>query len=134
LADAPNGLGGGVQYVDTVAGGALFVDEPAGQGLDQQWATYNTATLQPVATFAGNVGQSFVDTAGGPLALISPNVQSGCTSGGNQVGTWCVSRVDLHGTMTDPLPAPNAVELVGPQPVVVGQNTANGQVEVTRLS
>ena len=36
LADTPNGLGGGVQYLDVVAGGAVWVSEPAGQGLDAE--------------------------------------------------------------------------------------------------
>ena len=49
LADTPNGLGGGVQYVDVVAGGAVWVSEPAGQGLD---ATY-APTTPPPSTCSG---------------------------------------------------------------------------------
>jgi hypothetical protein len=134
LAAIPNGLGGGVQYLSTVAGGAVWVDEPAGQGLDEQWTTYDATTLHQVGTFGGSNGESFVDTAAGPLVLASPDVQSACAPGGNQPGTWCVARIGLQGAMTDPLPFPNAVTLVGPQPVVIGQNTANSQVDITRLS
>ncbi len=134
LADAPNGLGGGVQYLNTVAGGAVWVDEPAGQGLDQEWATYNDTSLQQVATFGGTDGESYADTAAGPLVLASPDVRSGCVQGANQAGTWCVSRTDLHGVMTEPLSFPNAVDLIGPQPVVIGQNAANTQVDITRLT
>ena len=46
LAATPNGLGGGVQYLDVVAGGAVWVSEPAGQGLDATYTTYDVATLQ----------------------------------------------------------------------------------------
>ena len=45
LAHTPTPLGGGVQYLDVVAGGALWVSEPAGQGLDSQFTTYDTSTL-----------------------------------------------------------------------------------------
>jgi hypothetical protein len=82
----------------------------------------------------GSVGQTFLDTAAGPLVLTSSDVQSACVRSANQPGTWCVARTTLHGAMTNPLPFPNAVALVGPQPVVIGQNTANGQVDITRLS
>jgi hypothetical protein len=133
LADAPNGLGGGVQYLDTYAGNAVWVDEPAGQGLDEQWTTYDPTTLAHIGTFAGAEGQSFVDTAAGPLVLSSPDVNSACVQGANQAGTWCVSRVSLTGAMSDPIPFPNAIDLVGPQPVVIGQNSANTAVEIIRL-
>jgi hypothetical protein len=53
--------------------------------------------------------------------------------GANQAGTWCVSRVSLTGAMSDPIPFPNAIDLVGPQPVVIGQNSANTAVEIIRL-
>ncbi len=42
LADAPTQLGGGVQYLDAVAGGTVWVDEPAGQGLDATYTTYDS--------------------------------------------------------------------------------------------
>jgi hypothetical protein len=133
LADTPNGLGGGVQYLDTFAGNAVWVDEPAGQGLDEQWTTYDATTLAQVGTFHGTEGESFVDTAAGVLVLASPDVSSGCVQGTSQAGTWCVSRVSLTGAMSDPLPFPNAIDLVGPQPVVIGQNSSNTAVEIIRL-
>ena len=51
LADTPNGLGGGVQYLDVVAGGAVWVSEPAGQGLDATYTTYDAATLHSLGTY-----------------------------------------------------------------------------------
>ena len=53
LADKPNGLGGGVQYVDVVAGGAVWVSEPAGQGLDATFTTYDAATLHHARVVPG---------------------------------------------------------------------------------
>ena len=48
LADSPNGLGGGVQYVEVVAAGAVWVSEPAGQGLDAAYTTFDAPTLAQV--------------------------------------------------------------------------------------
>ena len=53
LADKPNGLGGGVQYLDVVAGGAVWVSEPAGQGLDAAYTTYDAATLRHARVVPG---------------------------------------------------------------------------------
>ena len=134
LAAAPNGEGGGVQYLSTVAGGAVWVDEPAGQGLDEEWTTYDATSLAQVGSFSGSEGESFVDTAAGPLVLASPDVQSACDQGGSQAATWCVARVSLQGAMSYPNAFPNAVDLVGPQPVVISENAAGTQVDFTRLS
>ena len=53
LDDTPNGLGGGVQYLDVVAGGAVWVSEPAGQGLDATYTTYDAATLNELGFLQG---------------------------------------------------------------------------------
>ncbi len=137
LADAPNGEGGGVQYLSTVAGGAVWVDQPAGQGLDAQWTTYQSSGLQQIAMFSGNAEESFVDTVAGPLVLSSPDAQSACTQAAGspaQPGTWCVARVSLQGAQSDPVPFPSAIDLVGPDPVVIGENATSSQLTVTRLS
>ena len=62
LADKPNGLGGGVQYLDVIAGGAVWVSEPAGQGLDATFSTYDAATLHPLGSFQGSVTSVVVDS------------------------------------------------------------------------
>ena len=70
LAHTPNGLGGGVQYVDVVAGGAVWVSQPAGQGLDAGFTTYDTTTLGVLGSYSGTVTSSVVDSATGPLVLV----------------------------------------------------------------
>ena len=69
LADKPNGLGGGVQYLDVVPGGAVWVSEPAGQGLDATFSTYDAATLHPLGSFQGSVTSTVVDSSAGALVL-----------------------------------------------------------------
>ena len=69
LVDKPNGLGGGVQDIDTVAGGYVWVSEPAGQGLDAGYTTYAATSLAQAGTFSGSVTDSVTDTAAGPLVL-----------------------------------------------------------------
>ena len=126
-----------MQYLSTVAGGALWVDQPAGQGLDAQWTTYRPSGLQQIATFGGNAGESFVDTVAGPLVLSSPDVQSACAEASaspSQPGTWCVARVTVQGAQSDPIPFPNAIALVGSDPVVIGENATSSALTVTRLS
>ena len=69
LADKPNGLGGGVQYIDVVAGGAVWVSEPAGQGLDASYTTYDAATLHTLGSYSGSVTSTVVDSGAGALVL-----------------------------------------------------------------
>jgi hypothetical protein len=126
LADAPNGLGGGVQYVNFVAGGAVWVGEPAGQGLDSQWTTYSTSTLAQVGQFAGTAGNQYVDTAAGPLALSIPEVSSCPQQGSPAEAVWCVSRITLQGAQSNSLSlSPNSAALVGPYPAAI-ESTSSG--------
>ena len=81
LADKPNGLGGGVQYIDVVAGGAVWVSEPAGQGLDASYTTYDVATLHTLGTYSGSVTSTVVDSAAGALVLEPAGDQSGLPAG-----------------------------------------------------
>ena len=61
----PTASGGGVQYVDVVAGGAVWVSEPAGQGLDATYTTYDASTLAALGSYSGSVTSSVVDSAAG---------------------------------------------------------------------
>jgi hypothetical protein len=133
LADTPNGLGGGVQYVNFVAGGAVWVGEPAGQGLDSQWTTYATSSLAQVGQFGGTAGNQYVDTAAGPLVLSIPEVSSCPQQGSPAEAVWCVSRITLGGTSSNPLPlTPNAAALVGPYPVAIeSTSTALQLIRIT---
>jgi hypothetical protein len=55
LADSPNGEGGGIAGVAAVAGGLVWISEPAGQGLDTELTPYDAATLQAMGKYSGSV-------------------------------------------------------------------------------
>jgi hypothetical protein len=133
LAATPNGLGGGVQYLDVVAAGAVWVSEPAGQGLDATYTTYDVATLQVLGTYSGSVTSSVVDSAAGPLVLEAAGTNAACPAAA-QAPTACVFRIDVHGTMSDPVGVGSAVNLLGPGPAVVVSDTSTGQFDLLRLS
>ncbi len=133
LAATPNGLGGGVQYLDVVAGGAVWVSEPAGQGLDATYTTYDVATLHVLGTYSGSVTSSIVDSAAGPLALEAAGTNAACPAAA-QAPTACVFRIDVHGTLSDPVGVGSAVNLLGPGPAVVVSDTTTGQFDLVRLS
>jgi len=133
LVDNPNGLGGGVQNIDTVAGGYVWVSEPAGQGLDAGYTTYAVTSLAQVGTFSGSVTDSVADTAAGPLVLEQgANGATACPQGASP--TSCVFRIDQSGATTDPVPVGAAVTLLGPAPAVVASDTTTDQFELIRLS
>jgi hypothetical protein len=135
LKHTPNQSGGGVQYVETVAGSAVWVSEPAGQGLDARFDTYDARSLAAIGSYDGVVNDSVVDTAAGPLVLQpaagSPTV---CPQASPSSISWCVSRIDVHGTVSDPAPVGPAIVLLGPLPAVVSSATASNQFELYRLS
>jgi hypothetical protein len=132
LAATPNGQGGGVQYVEVAAAGAVWVSEPAGQGLDAAYTTYDAATLAGVGRYNGSVTSSVVDTASGPLVLQPSAGTPACP--GAQPPAACVLRIDQHGATSDPVNVGPAVTLVGPQPAVIVSDTTTGQFDLVRLS
>ncbi|HEX4176136.1 MAG TPA: hypothetical protein VHY81_09480 [Acidimicrobiales bacterium] len=132
LADAPNGEGGGVQYVEVVAAGAVWVSEPAGQGLDAAYTTYDTQSLARVGQYSGSVTSSVVDSASGPLVLQPSAGSPACAAA--QPPAACVLRIDQHGTTSDPVNVGAAVTLIGPQPAVIVSDTTTGQFDLVRLS
>jgi hypothetical protein len=133
LVDKPNGLGGGVQDVDTVAGGYVWVSEPAGQGLDAAYTTYADTSLAEAGTFNGSVTDTVADTAAGPLVL-EQGETAGATCPQGASPTACVFRIDPHGATSDPVPVGAAVTLLGPGPAVVASDTTTDQFELVRLS
>jgi hypothetical protein len=133
LAHAPNGLGGGVQYVSSVAGGAVWISEPAGQGLDAGYTTYDVTNLGPLGSFSGTVSESVVDTAAGPLVL-EPAGNASCPQASSSSPSSCVFRIDVQGNVSDPSGVGAAVTLLGPGPAVVAANTSTDQFELFRLS
>ncbi|HEY6430017.1 MAG TPA: hypothetical protein VIX84_22530 [Acidimicrobiales bacterium] len=135
LSHAPNGLGGGVQYVNVVAGGAVWVSEPAGQGLDAGYSTYDVTTLGALGSFAGSVSASVVDTAAGPLVLEpAGTTNAACPQASPTAPSSCVYRIDVHGNVSDPAGVGAAVTLLGPGPAVVAADNSTDQFEVYRLS
>ncbi len=134
LADKPNGLGGGVQYIDVVAGGAVWVSQPAGQGLDASYTTYDVATLRALGSYNGSVSSTVVDSAAGALELAQAGTNPACPQASPSTPTACVFRITPQGSATDPVGVGAAVTLVGPGPAVIVSDTATGQFDVVRLS
>jgi hypothetical protein len=134
LAHTANGLGGGVQYLDTVAGGALWASEPAGQGLDARFTTYSTSTLRPIGAYGGSVTGAVSDSASGPLALETAGSVAGCPAASPPAPSSCVFRITSTGTLSDPVGVGAAVNLLGPSPAVVMSDTSSGQFDLMRLS
>jgi hypothetical protein len=134
LADQPNGLGGGVQYIDVIAGGAVWVSEPAGQGLDASYTTYDVATLHTLGAYNGSVSTTVVDSAAGALELAPAGSNAACPQGSPNTPTSCVFRISAQGAATDPVGVGAAVTLLGPGPAVVVSDTTTGQFDLIRLS
>jgi len=134
LAAQPNGEGGGVQYLNVVAGGALWTSEPAGQGLDTQFARYDATTLQPLGTFAGTTTEQIVDTVAGTLVLSLPDGPVSCSPGGSTPAASCVSRITPAGALVDALAVGSGFKLLGPAPTVIANNAANTQVVLERIT
>ena len=132
LDHTPNGLGGGVQYLNEVAGSTVWVSEPAGQGLDAQYTTYDATTLGVLGSYSGTVTSSVVDSAAGPLVLEQSGSSASCPQ--TTSPSSCVLRIDQHGNVSDPVGVGAAVVLVGPGPAVVVSDTTTGQFDVVRLS
>jgi hypothetical protein len=134
LANAPNGLGGGVQYIRLVAGGDVWVDEPAGQGLDDQYQLYDGSTLQQVATFNATSEEEVVDTADGVLVLSGPEGSATCPQSTSQSSDSCVFRISSSETLIDPLNVGLAEVLVGPSPAVISSNADYTALTVRRIT
>ena len=93
LANAPNGSGGGIAGIDAVAGGLVWVSDPAGQGLDAQLIPYSATTLQAMGSYSGSVTEQIVDTSAGPLVLSGADGPGGCPQGDSATSTSCVFRI-----------------------------------------
>jgi hypothetical protein len=134
LAAHPNGEGGGVQFLDVVAGGAVWASQPAGQGLDAQFSLYNATSLQLVGTIAGSTSEQVADTAAGNLVLTLPNGPVSCSPGGSTPAVSCVSRITPAGALIDALPVGSGFELLGPAPTVIANNATNTQLVLERIT
>jgi len=134
LADAPNGSGGGIAGIDAVAGGFVWVSNPAGQGLDAQLTPYSATTLQPAGTYSGSVTEQIVGTAAGALVLDGPDGPGNCPQSASSAETSCVFRISPSAVLSDPTPVGSADQLVGPYPAVVTASPTTSDLVVDRLS
>jgi hypothetical protein len=134
LLNAPNSEGGGVQYVDYVAGGSVWVAEPAGQGLDAQISTFGATSLQAVATFGGTANEKFIDTVAGVLMTGQPAAAPTCPQDSSSVETDCIYRMSAAGVATGPLAVGQSVAVLGPDPAVIESNPPFTQLELVRIS
>jgi hypothetical protein len=134
LADKPNGQGGGVQYLDVVAGGAVWISEPAGQGLDATYATYDAATLHQLGSFQGSVTSTVVDSGAGALVLEAAGSDPACPQASPSSPTSCVFNIVPQGAVSNAVGVGSAVTLLGPDPAVIVSDTTSGQFDLMRLS
>ena len=123
-----------MQYIDVIAGGAVWVSEPAGQGLDASYTTYDVATLHTLGTYSGSVTSTVVDSAAGALVLEPAGINPACPQAAPSTPSSCVFRISPQGAATDPVGVGAAVTLLGPGPAVVVSDTTTGQFDLIRLS
>ena len=105
-----------------------------GQGLDARFTTYDARTLAAIGSYDGSLTDRVVDTAAGPLVLQPSASSAGCPQSSPTSPSACVSRLDVHGSLSDPAGVGAAIVLLGPQPAVVSSATATNQFELYRLS
>jgi hypothetical protein len=134
LSNSPNGEGGGVQEIDFVAGGEVWVGEPAGQGEDTQWTTFDAHTLAQGGHFSGTLSDLFVNTSAGALIAAPPSSQNPCTNQSPGFVDWCVSRVSAQGVQSASQSGNSLLAMVGPEPVIIGTLAGASQVQVWRVS
>jgi hypothetical protein len=134
LANHPGSLGGGVQYLSVVTGGAVWVTEPQGQGLDTQFSRYDAHTLQLLGTFGGTTTEQFVGTAAGTLVLSLPDGPINCSPPSAAASVSCVSRITSAGNLIDAVPVGSAFVLLGPDPAVIADNATNTQLVLQRIT
>ena len=80
-----------------------------------------------LGTYSGSVTSSVVDSAAGPLVLEAAGTNAACPAAA-QAPTACVFRIDVHGTLSDPVGVGSAVNLLGPGPAVVVSDTVDRAV------
>jgi hypothetical protein len=134
LPSTSNGDGGGIAAVDAVAGGLIWVSDPAGQGLDSELTPFNTTTLQPMGQYPGSVTEQIVDTSTGALVLDGADGPGDCPQSASMSSTSCVFRLSATAALSDPTPVGSADQLLGPDPAVVTAGTTGSDLVVDRLS
>jgi hypothetical protein len=134
LRDKPTSLGGGVQFVDAVAGGLVWVSEPAGQGLDTSFAMYAASTLKLVASsHQGLVNEDIVNTTSGALVLGLGDSPVKCPQT-STLSNVCVYRISSRAVLSDATPVGSAFALLGPEPAVITTNGTSSDLSLDRLA
>ena len=128
LAHTPNGLGGGVQYVDVVAGGAGVGDRARRPGPRCEVHDLRQPRPWQARLLTGAVTSSVVDSATGPLVLVPPATSRRAPRLCRRIPASCVLCIDPHGVMSDASGGSAAVTLIGPGPAVVVSDTYDGPV------
>jgi hypothetical protein len=134
LRDKPTALGGGVQFVDAIAGGLVWVSEPAGQGLDTSYAMYRVSTL----TLAGSsdqglVNEEIVNTTSGALVLGFGESSVKCPQT-SALSNVCVYRISSSAVLSDATPVGSAFALLGPEPAVITTNGTSSSLTLDRIA
>ena len=126
LSTKSNGEGGGVQFVDAAAGGSVWTEDDAGQGLDAEYEGYASGTLSAGPQISATTGVSMADTVIGALWLSGAEA-AGCPAGAGA----CVLRLGPGGSLTDGLTVGAGSVLLGPEPAIV--DTSGAHLVLERL-
>jgi hypothetical protein len=123
-----------VQYVDAVAGGLVWISEPAGQGLDTSYTIYRESSLKFVASsHRGSVDEQIVNTTSGALVLGLGDSPATCPQT-SKLSNVCVYRISSSAVLSGPTPVNSAFELLGPQPAVLTTIGTSNQLFIERLA
>ena len=130
----PNGLGGGVQYVDVVAGG-----RGVGQRARRPGPRCDASPPTTPPRCADRDLQRLGDEHRRGLRRRATRARAGRRQRRparrpSQTPTSCVFRIDPHGAVGDAVGVGSAVTLLGPGPAVIVSDTTTGQFDLVRLS
>lgn len=117
--------------LDGLAGGYLWAEADAGQGLDSAYYAFTDDSLQEGPVVGGTVSARMAQTLTGPLWLFGLETTE-CPTAGNT----CVQRLSDSGTLSDPYPVRSPVLLLGPYPALVEATGSGGtgNLVLVRLS
>ena len=124
-----------MQYVDVVAGGAVWVSEPAGQGLDAELHHLRRHHARRARLVQRDRDEHRRGLRRRARSSSSPGRQHAVVPQASPpIPASCVLRIDQHGAMSDAVGVGAAVTLLGPGPAVVVSDTTTGQFDLVRLS
>ena len=134
LADSPTASGVACSTSMWSPAARCWVSEPAGQGLDASYATYDVATLRSLGDLQRNRVEHGGGLRRGGAGVRVGGHQSGLPAGAPSTPTACVFRITPQDAATRSDGGRCAVTLIGPGPAVVVSDTTTGQFDLVRLS